>query len=231
MRNLILMVCILSLATAAIADKPYDGPVNLPSYRIACPLEATTYDWDFSASDQGFTTATCDPDGGEAVWEWGAESHFGNCWGTVLAGNYPNNAGEALVSPSFLVDQTTQLVEVTHYFDTELNFDGCNLVVNGTPVTPMEGYTVPEISTSTSFYAYCVDMEPGFSGHDLDDWVLITSCFDLADFMGQTVDLRFQLGADSSVAYPGWYLANVKVGGSVVATDPMPWGGVKSLYR
>jgi len=231
MRFLLTALAMLTLAAGAYADKPGNPDDVFVTPLVECEFEVVTYDWNFATGDQGFTTATCDDTGGEPMWAWGNEAHFGNCWGTVLDGNYPNNAGEALVSPTFAVSEASYLVQVAHYFDTELNFDGCNVKVNGTVIEPMGGYTIAAISTSTTYYAYCVDGEPGFSGHDLADWAIVYACFDLTEYYGQDVALSFELGADSSVQYPGWYLTGVQVGGLGVATESETWGTIKSLYR
>ncbi len=176
----------------------------------------------------------CDDTGGEPVWAYGTDSNFPglNIWATVLEGTYPANSGEALVSPTFHVDLSSSLVQIVHYYDTEFSFDGMNLMVGGVVVEPMSGYDDDIISDSTSYYAFCVDGQPGFSGHGLDSWVMTTSCFDLAQFDGQDVELSLQFGSDTSVQYPGWYLGSIMVGGSEpVATEGVSWTGLKSMFR
>jgi hypothetical protein len=229
MRFLITTLITLALASGAIAEKPVfeDNPTPV---RIDCPFDVVMYDWDFGVSNQGFTHETCDATGGVAAWEWGNETHFGNCWGTVLAGNYPNSAGDALVSPSFLVTDGTSLMQVSHLIDVENNYDGGNVVINDAVVAPMEGYTVPIINTSTAYYAFCVDGDPGWTGRD-QTWTLHNTCFDLSPYIGQTISVKFQFGSDSSVAYSGWYIKQIKVGGDTVATEQKTWSTIKSLYR
>ena len=61
----------------------------------------------------------------------------GDVWGTVLEGDYPTDAGEALTSPTFSVDATTYLVEITHYYDAENLWDGGNVKVNGQEIAPL----------------------------------------------------------------------------------------------
>ena len=116
---------------------------------------------------------------------------------------------------------------VSHYVDIETNYDGCNVSVDGTVIAPMGGYD-GVISTSTSFYAFCVDMEEGYTGH-ANVWA--TSCWDLSAYDGQTIQVEFDFGSDSSVTYPGWYLGYVKVGGmTATPTEQTTWGTIKSLY-
>ena len=92
----------------------------------------------------------------------------------------------------------------------------------------------PVISTSTSFYAFCTDLEEGFTGNGFngasEEWT--TRCFDLTPFMGQNVRLEFDFGTDSSVTYPGWYLAYVKVGSEVpTPVEPSTWGDIKNQFQ
>ena len=169
------------------------------------------YDWDFAISDHGFTTTMCDLYG-VPVWEYGSTVIIpgapGDVWGTVLNGEYYDESGEGLLSPPFVVGDSF-VMEIHHYFDIETNYDGCNVSVDGNVITPMAGYTVPELSPSASFYAMCVDLEPGWTGHDA---VWIWSLFDLSPFIGQEIQVEFDFGSDASVTYRGWYIASVWVG-------------------
>jgi len=228
MKKLLVVIGVLALATCAFAAKPVLELEGGPTTRIACDLNSVMYDWNFADGDHGFMPTICE-DGAVATWAYGVDGIYGSVWATGLNGSYPNNSGEALVSPTFLVDPSTQFVEVVHYYDIETNYDGCNLSVNGQVVEPLEGYDVAALSPSTSFYAFCVDLEPGNTGHNLNDF--ITSCFDLGAFTGQDVALEFTFGSDSSVTYPGWYLASVMVGSNVVSVEAKSFSTVKALYR
>jgi hypothetical protein len=59
------------------------------------------------------------------------------------------------------------------------------------------------------------------------------ACFDLSQFMGMTIQVRFDFGSDSSVVRPGWYISYVKIGRTEmpIPVDRSTWGGLKSLYR
>lgn len=229
MRIVLTILCVLLVATAAWGAKPA-GEANGAINRVDCEFGYVAWTWDFAAGDQGFTTGTCDTEG-VPVWAWGTEStEFAatDVWGTVLNGDYPVQAGEALISPIWLVDGSNYLVQVLHYYDTETSFDGGNLMVNGTVVVPTDGYPDDELCDSDSYYAWCVDGQPGFTDGP-SGW--ITSCFDLSEFAGQEVALEFQFGTDSSVTYPGWYLGAVTVGGDVVAEEGQSWTTVKGLFK
>ena len=228
MKKLMVIIGVLALATCAFAAKPVIELEEGPTTRISCDLTNIVYDWNFAEGDHGFMPAICE-DGATETWAYGADSAYGMVWATGLNGDYPSDAGDALVSPAFMVDASTQFVEVVHFYDIETNFDGCNLQVNGQVVEPLEGYDIPEISTSTTYYAYCVDLLPGYTGHNLTDF--ITTCFDLNAFMGQEVALEFTFGSDSSVTYPGWYLAQVMVGANVVGIESTSMGSIKALFR
>jgi hypothetical protein len=230
MRTLFVTLGLLAVAGVAFAGSP--PVIGTPSANsMPCNLQYVAYDWDFAGGNMGFTTTTCDATGGLPVWAHGAcniAGAPGDVWGTVLMGDYPSDSGEGVVSPAFTVGADAHLMEIFHYYDIETNYDGGNVSVDGTVITPMAGYD-GTLSTSTSYYAFCVDLEDGFTGH-ANVWM--TSCFDLAAYMGQTISVEFDFGSDSSVTYPGWYIASVKVGtDQVVPVEDTTWGSIKELYN
>ena len=229
MRYLLLVVLCCLVAGSALADKPaYE---NQAISRQSCNLLVTTYDWDFALSDNGFTMTSCDDDGA-AVWEYGTTSYVagapGTVWGTILEGDYLTDAGQALVSPSFLVDELSTLMEVQHYFAIENLWDGGNVTVNGQVISPLSGYP-GSVNIPGDWYAWCVDSELAFTGAS-GAWV--TSCFDLSAFLGQTIQVSFEFGSDDTYTDAGWYLASVKVGtNEITPAEAKSWSGIKSLYR
>jgi bacillopeptidase F (M6 metalloprotease family) len=74
-----------------------------------------------------------------------------------------------------------------------------------------------------------VDLEEGFTGHNATwGW----DCFDLSQFMDQEVVLCFDFGSDSSVTYPGWYIAQVRVGSdSPSPVEGETWGQIKGMFK
>ncbi len=58
--------------------------------------------------------------------------------------------------------------------------------------------------------------EEGFTDYD-NPWE--EQCFDLSAFDGQTIQVEFDFGSDSSVTYPGWYLAYVRIGDPEIPVD------------
>jgi hypothetical protein len=223
MKKIVVLIGCMAIVGIVVAqEKPSQAPIEMLT-PVPCNLLYVAEDWDFTVSDQGFTTTTCDPTGGDPVWAWGASNIAGapgNVWGTVLTDNYPSNAGQGLLSPPFAVTDITDKMEILSYLHTETNFDGVNVTVNDTPIQPTDTYPAT-ISTSTSFYAFCTDNEPGWTGNSAtgpsQDWV--PQCFDLSAFVGQTIQVRFDFGSDSSVTYPGWYLGYVRVGDDIVPVE------------
>ena len=197
---------------------------------------------DFTQSPCMMTPAICDAAGGTPVWQWGPESLVpgapANVWGTVLNGDYPASAGEGLLTMPFEVTPLCCWMEVKHYVYTEGYttgsgniYDGCNVTVDDVVIPPVEGYTGVAGSAP-----YCVAGEEVFAGNVTDNVPIRTwgrSCFDLTQFMGQTIQVRFDFGSDSSVQRPGWYLEYVKFG---TTEAPVPietenWGNLKAIYR
>ncbi|MCB1163183.1 MAG: hypothetical protein R3C71_15645 [Candidatus Krumholzibacteriia bacterium] len=234
-RLLFAMALIAVLAAPALADKPIVNSTDT-SIRVECGLESVCWTWDGS-----FTAETCDG-GGAPVWQYGTATGIptvdcdgnaiGNVLGTILAGNYPNDAGErAVLGGSFTVSETCNLLEICHYYDTENSYDGCNVEIYAggsyTVVAPAGGYPDDLISDSTTYYAWCVDNQPGFTDGPVG---FVKDCFDLSAFMGQTVSVAVKFGSDSSVQYPGWYIASAMAGSTLVPTEDSSWSTIKTLY-
>jgi len=219
MKKIVLALGFLIVVGIVVAQEKAPQAPMAPLTPVPCNLVYVAHDWDFAVSNQGFTTTTCDATGGAPVWEWGTSTIAGapgTVWGTVLSGNYPNNAGEGLLSPAFDVTATTDKMEILSYLQTETNFDGVNVKVNDTLLQPTDTYNAT-VSTYTTYYAYCVDNQAGWTGSSStpsQNWV--QQCFDLSAYTGQNIQVRFDFGSDSSVSYPGWYLAYVKIGDDVI---------------
>ncbi len=223
MRKIALLVGLLAIVGFVMAQEKPPAPAMAELPTVPCNLVYVAHDWDFAVSDQGFATTTCDVTGGGGeVWAWGTSTISGapgTVWGTVLAGNYPNNAGEGLLSPPFEVTVATDKMEILSYLQTETNYDGVNVKVNDVVLQPSPVYNAT-VSLSATFYAYCVDNQPGWTGSSAtpsQNW--IQQCFDLSAYTGQTIQVRFDFGSDTSVAYPGWYLGYVRIGDDIVPVE------------
>jgi hypothetical protein len=242
MRTVLVILGICTLFGTALAEKPEQDPIQ-SAPDVECDFVTIDQVVNFGSDNGGgIAPNRCDPGGGAAVWQWGVETiipppppPFGpNMWGTVIGANYPIDSGDGFMSQPFVVTAgVNELVELVHYLDIETNYDGGNVVVveqSGaeTILIPLGGYPAT-ISTSTSYHAWCVDEEDGFTGH-VNLWT--TECADLTPWDGQTIQLRADFGSDSSVTYPGWYIAGFTLGsGQAVPVDQSTWGSLKNVYR
>jgi len=207
-----------------------------------CNFLNICYDWDFAVGDHGFAPVPCGA-GGLPVWQYGAETTVpgspGTVWGTILNGPYVSSAGEGLLSPLFMVDENCDWMEIKHYVYTEGYltgsgniYDGGNVTVDEIVIPPVEGYDgVCNVGAPDCVYQEEVFAGDITAGVPIRKWT--TSCFDLSQFMGMTIQVRFDFGSDSSVTRDGWYLAYVRIGDTDVpiGNEDMTWGSIKSLYR
>ncbi|MCK4339213.1 MAG: choice-of-anchor J domain-containing protein, partial [Candidatus Cloacimonetes bacterium] len=163
----------------------------------------------FEDDDGGFTSNT--PIG----WQWGEPTAGGiqaysgvNVWATNLSGYYNyNNVNWYLHSPEFTV--TSDTFTFYHYYDFEnpsTFYDGGNVKISTdggtlfTLITPVGGYdgTIPALG------------QQGFGGSN-NEWELVE--FDISNYEGQDVILRWHFASDPSINnYYGWYIDDVLVG-------------------
>lgn len=188
----------------------------------SCELITVAYDWDFAVSDQGFTTSAC----ANEAWAWGATAvpgAPGTVWGAALTGDYPSNAGDALISPPFVVTAAASRLEILHHVAVEPDYDGGNVSVGGVALVPISGYP-------SNLAPLCAGASGAYSTYIDDSWM--TECFDLGPYLGQQIQLQFNFDSDGSWEFSGWHIAYAKVGSS----DPVPaesdsWGLLKAQYR
>jgi subtilisin family serine protease len=161
----------------------------------------------FEADDGGWA--------GDGSWEWGeptsgpnAAYNGVNVWATVLAGNYPDNADDSLVTPYYTIDSNDATFTFYQWFSFENSWDGGNLSIstnNGTTweiLTPDGGYPDDQITG--------LDGQPGYTS-DSGDWV--QAIFPVGEYIGRAVKFMFRLGTDGSVVRAGWYLDAVVLNG------------------
>jgi len=145
-------------------------------------------------------------------WEWGTSTYAGShsgtkIWGSVLSGNYTDNATYELVSPSFLLTAGASLTFWHRYnFEsTSTPYDGGRLMIstnNGstwTTITPTGGYPNSNVSVFNG---------PGYSG-SLNTWTMAT--FSLSGYSNQTVKFKWQMKTDSSITMQGWFIDDVTI--------------------
>lgn len=184
---------------------------DVPMADAAAPLPS----WDFEANNGGYAAATNDVIG----WEHGmpdylygpGAAHSGtNVWGVNLTGDYVNSLRTTLDSPEIMIDAAFDDVTLDYWVwqDTEFGFDGFNVKVstNGTDWAIMDPVSPAYNDTYVSGLA-----ERGYVGNS-GGWV--QHSFDLTGYIGQSIWLRWDFGADSSVDwYAGVYIDDVVIEG------------------
>jgi len=197
----------------AIAYTLLVGDENTSSDTLSKDFAVVENIIDFEANDGGFTA---DPVSG--AWEWGApttgpgSAHSGNnVWGTVLGGEYQNDADWSLYSIDLYATQDNPSIAFYHWYNIESGYDGGNVSISTdggatwTIIYPEGGYPESDISG--------LNNEPGFSGTS-DGWQLVK--FNLSVAQGTYFKLRFHFGSDASINYDGWYIDDFITSGAIV---------------
>ncbi len=150
-------------------------------------------------------------------------------WGTNLNGNYLANESGYVRSGNLDLsncgDQTVTMT-IRHWFVFEgsisNNDGGVVQVTTGNPELLLDGWTtiepleggvtyLPNISASFP----PVDNNPGFSGNDNEnEGMWVESIFDITEYAGPDLHIRFVIGSDSGNQRAGWYIDNVEILGS-----------------
>ncbi len=183
-------------------DPPDSFAIRTRATPIAAPPYFDNFEWDTG----DFTI------GEDSEWERGpvlASSPVfpphsgGRCYGTVLDGDYVNNADWSLYPPH--IDATTAewpIMDFWHFYQTEEGHDGGVVEVSTDEggswfiIEPEEGY--PTAMTDGPLAG-----SDAFSGYS-DGWLY--SSFDLSDFSGQEIMVRFRLVSDDANTDLGWYI-------------------------
>jgi len=178
------------------------GPITVVPAAAFTPVHSE----DFEVSN-GSLTAEPFEDG----WEWG-EPEMGaasgeRAWGTRLDRPYPEMAEFYLYTPVIdLEDVGTAWFSFNHYLECERGFDGGRLEVSTDGgerwalVEPRGGYPYAGI--------FALDEGPGFTGVT-DGWQPVT--FDLADYTGQRILVRFVFKSDESWSFAGWFIDDIQL--------------------
>ncbi|MFZ5433230.1 MAG: hypothetical protein ACOZB3_05580, partial [Calditrichota bacterium] len=149
------------------ASVPASVSIFVGNFGYASDFEANDGGWDVNGGGWEWGTPT-DPDGPPAA-------HSGtNCWGTVLAGDYANNACYSLeLNLGLVVLSPTATVEFWTWYKCEGDFspwDGFNFQVSvdggssWTILIPDVGYS-DETSNND-----CIGENPNRNGTDVTDW-------------------------------------------------------------
>jgi hypothetical protein len=152
------------------------------------------------------------PTGG---WEWGVptsgptSAYSGTtCWGTVLDGNYLNNANWTLTSAFiFYATSNNPVLKFRHWYNMENNLDGGNVKISTYPCTtwqlikPIWGYNGTASSSNAGI--------PGESCYTGIDTTWTEEIFIIPVDSGQYFLVRWHFGSDCAVTFPGWYIDHV----------------------
>ncbi len=197
------------------------------------------YQFDFEGDQCPGDWSTLRTTGAAAVESWacGTPGPFADgpgpgktgVWGTNLNGNYSANESGYVRSGNLDLsncgDQTVTMT-VRHWFQFEgsisNNDGGVVQVTTGDPeqlingwltIEPLEGGVTYLPNTNASFPP--VDGNPAFSGNDSEnEGMWVESIFDITEYAGPDLHIRFVLGSDGGNQRSGWYIDNVEILGS-----------------
>ncbi|MEE8418286.1 MAG: hypothetical protein V3S06_06440, partial [candidate division Zixibacteria bacterium] len=164
---------------------------------------------------------------GEGAWEWGeptsgpGSAYDGEkVWATVLSGDYPNNAYDALVTGFYTIEDPEAALSFYHWYSLERGYsayDGGNVSISTDAgnsweiIDPVGGYPEQNIVG--------LDDERGFSGLS-DGWEEVI--FNIGDYAGNAAKFRLLLGTDGSITEPGWYIDAVVIAGATPREEGNP---------
>jgi hypothetical protein len=171
--------------------------------------------WDLEASNYGLTS-------NNTGWAWGTDATAGShsatkVWGTVLGGNYVNCTDYQLTMPAVcLSNLDSARLTFWHWYDIEPNgatayYDGANVSVAPvgtsvwTVINPDGGYPARASGTCNPIQNQLAYAGTGTTWRQ--------ASFNLSAYLGQTIQVRFRLGADQGVVRRGWYLDDISLSG------------------
>ncbi|MFQ6618134.1 MAG: hypothetical protein ACE5QV_05540, partial [Fidelibacterota bacterium] len=175
---------------------------------------------DFEANVGGFSS----PMG----WEWG-DPHSGPAFahsgekliGTNLNGNYWDNSSWYVESQQIdLSGYSEAALSFWHWYDVEPFYDGGNVKISGDGgyswkiIYPVYGYPEDAVAPENAGLPF----EPAFSGSSMKMWRY--EIFDLREYLGKKIKIRFHFGSDGSINYSGWYVDDVRIENRFPALPP-----------
>ena len=197
------------------------GFFNQTNVEINCTIFEGYLDYleDFEDDSGGYVS------GGTPDWEWGdpsigpSSAHSGvNCWATDLDDEYSDDASATLDSlPISLPQGVTSELSFWHWYDMEdgySHYDGGNVKIStdgGVSWEILGEYLEPYPIQYASDTNEGIPHEPCFSGSS-SSWEYVT--FNLTEYAGNTIMIRWHFGSDGSVTKPGWYIDDVHVSGN-----------------
>jgi hypothetical protein len=198
--------------------RPFNDPYYGASASVPLTVGTPGYTSNFD-SNNGQWVATPATGG----WEWGIPWGIGgliphsvpNVWGTVVAGNYTDNACWQLdLNLGLVVTSEAATVEFYHWFYSQASYDGCNFKVsvdNGatwTVLTPTQG----GYSTTALLATTCMTGQAAWAGLTPHAW---SHCvIPIGQYVGQVPIFRFEFSSNASTStYPGFYFDDLEIWG------------------
>ena len=216
-----------------------DGSVNansvispVYSFLILYPgSQVVFFTEDFETGNGGLISSGSD-------WQWGVPSpeepgpssgpsaaHSGSrVWATQLTGNYSPNSNSTIDTPPVDLRNTLHpYMSMWHWYSFEGSdghlWDGGNVKVSvdGGPfqvLVPVQGYDGTMDNTANVLYGEGVfgTLDGGNNWHQ--------TFFNLYQYAGHSVVIRFQIGSDGSTEAAGWYLDDILIQGVVFGPPP-----------
>ncbi len=216
------------VVTAIYEDPGGESLYSNEALAMAGQTVTLPYESDFEQDQGGMYIRVIDEGSGEGFWQRGSpDPEHGpgqaasgqNLWATGLDQNYGNGVDIYLLTP--LIDLTSigsAWLTFNHWFEFEGTLergdDGGNVAVSTDGgiewivVQPRDEYGDQGIPG--------LDQEPGFTGSS-EDWVF--SAFNLSDFGGSTISIRFRVGSDLGINRAGWFIDNVYMAEQLAIED------------
>ena len=159
----------------------------------SCPSIVIAQDTTFF---EGFESGSGSWYATNGVWEVGVPStgpgsaHSGqNCAGTILGGNYPDNANTRLVSPQIALPSGHVQLKFWHWFSIEDGYDQGVIQVSTDNGISWQTLTNPE--------------------YDGNSGAWTQACVDLSSYAGSTVRIGFYFTSNWNATGSGWYVDDV----------------------
>jgi len=158
---------------------------------------------------------------GSGDWEWGVpvsepQAFSGvNVWGTGLQGSYSDDVESILeLGPIDLTTWTRGALVFQHWLDCESFFDGGHVQIstdgaNWTTIEPSGGYPFPFVLALG---------DQGYSGNS-QGWQRVE--FELSQWVGQPIHLRFRFASDAGVTERGWFVDDIELVARQVLSVPL----------
>ncbi|MCP4583887.1 MAG: T9SS type A sorting domain-containing protein [candidate division Zixibacteria bacterium] len=163
----------------------------------------------FEYNDGGWT--------GQGAWQWGQPTsgpggaYDGlSLWGTILGGDYPNNANDGLMTTYYTITNSGAYISFWHWYDIESGYDGGNL-----KITTDGGVTWDILEPDGGYPESNIDALNGEAGYSGSSGGWQEAVFNLGAYEDETAKIEFHFGADYTIVAPGWFIDAVVINGGI----------------